>query len=312
LNAERIELLFNSGFHAAFAIAGGGTGAVQSLLSTPGASRFVSDVRIPYSASALADFLGEAPEHFVCPQTAWRMAAKAYETARREGARAMGVACTAALTTDRERRGDDRAFIAIKTATSETLYSLYMSSFGRTGQERLLSDWLLRLTSQIAGTEKCLLFPGSFNPLHSGHLRLLKVAEGETGLRGLFELSKTNVDKPELIDEEVVKRVSQIRDIPVALTCAPRFVQKAELFPNSCFVVGFDTVKRVLEYAKGDEWDHFKNCGTEFLVAGRIHNSVFQGLDSLSVPAEAKDLFSSIPESLFREDISSTELRSQR
>jgi len=332
LSAERIARIFGSGHRAAFAVTGGGSGALHSLLSTPGASRFVADARIPYSPEALADFLGEPVEHNCSSETARALAEKAFfqclETCRLGAPtrRAIGIACTAALQTDRERRGDDRAFICIKTEQSDKLYVLYFSKASRAEQEALLSDWLLVLITQAVGAERGLMLPGSFNPVHKGHLGMLKAAEEITGLHGIFELSAANVDKPDIPDEEILRRASQIRDIPVALTRTPRFTQKADLFPKTTFVMGFDTAERLIGYADGSEWPLFQTLETKFLIAGRIFHplekdadlasrsavprrSRFQCLEKLEIPEEASELFDAIPEKIFREDISSTELR---
>jgi hypothetical protein len=47
------------------------------------------------------------------------------------------------------------------------------------------------------------------------------------------------------------------------------------------------------------------------LVAGRVTQGAFHSLDQLDVPEFARDMFTSIPEERFRDDISSTELRAQ-
>jgi len=41
--------------------------AIAWLLSVPGASRTVLDMRVPYSRASLADVLGKAPEVYACP-----------------------------------------------------------------------------------------------------------------------------------------------------------------------------------------------------------------------------------------------------
>jgi len=364
MDSNRIERILDSGYKAVFVTTGGGSGALHSLLTTPGASRFVADAQIPYSPKALERLLGEKPEQSVSPITARKLAAQAFENSPPAegcpkggvGFPGIGIACTSALQTDRARRGDDRAFICIKTAEREKLYSLYFFEASRAEQETLLSDWLLVLIAQAVGAERGLMLPGSFNPIHCGHIGMLKAAEEITGLRGVFELSAVNVDKPDISEEEIIRRASSIRDIPVALTRAPRFTQKAKLFPNTTFVLGHDTAERLIEYAQDGEWDvHapqrscFHILGTSFLVAGRqlrcgtekfqtleivgagddrahrarLQNlqtldnaagavprrSRFQTLEKLVLPVGFESLFESIPESKFREDISSTALR---
>jgi len=318
MSPNRIERILNSGFRAVLVTTGGGSGALNALLATPGASRFVIEAHIPYSPEALERFLGEAPEQSVSPATARKLAQTAVRN-QESGARYLGVACSAALATDRLRRGDDRAFICIKTAEAEKVYALYFSKTSRAEQEALLSDWLLVLIAQAVGAERGLLLPGSFNPVHQGHCNLLKVAEEMTGLRGVFELSCANVDKPDIPEEEILRRASAIRDIPVALTHAPRFVQKAELFPKTTFVLGYDTAERLIAYEKPGEWELFQTLEASFLVAGRFFqglknvdetpSSRFQCLENLKLPDGFESLFGVVPEEKFREDISSTELR---
>jgi nicotinamide mononucleotide (NMN) deamidase PncC len=302
VNPQRIERILSSGFRAVLVTTGGGSGALNALLSTPGASRFVTEAHVPYSPEALERFLGGKADHSVSPETALKLARAAFKF-QVSGFNFLSVSCTAALQTDRERRGDDRAFICIKTAESEKLYALYFSKTSRAEQEKLLSDWLLALIAQAV--ERGLMLPGSFNPVHQGHCNLLKVAEEMTGLYGIFELSCANVDKPDIPEEEILCRVSAIRDVPVALTHAPRFVQKAKLFPKNTFVLGYDTAERLIAYAQPGEWEYFQTLETSFLVASRN----FQTLEKLSLPKGFEALFIEIPKDKFHEDVSSTQLR---
>lgn len=322
MNSDRIERILNSGFRAVLVTTGGGSGALHALLTTPGASRFVADAHIPYSPEALERLLGEKAEHSVSPATARALAEKAFfqclenvdavssprfPASEHSGGKFpnIGISCTSALQTDRERRGDDRAFICIKTAETEKLYALCFSKTSRAAQEALLSEWLLVLIAQAVGAERGLMLSGSFNPVHQGHCNLLKVAEEMTGLHCIFELSCANVDKPETPEEECLRRASAIRDIPVALTHAPRFVQKAELFPKTIFVLGYDTAERLIAYARSGEWKLFQTLEILFLVASRN----FQTLKKLSLPKGFEQLFIEIPKNKFHEDISSTQLR---
>ena len=59
-------------------------------------------------------------------------------------------------------------------------------------------------SASLPATHRCML-PGSFNPLHNGHLRMASVAERRLGRRVEFELSVTNVDKSTLDVAELRK-----------------------------------------------------------------------------------------------------------
>ena len=162
------------------------------------------------------------------------------------------------------------------------------------------------------------LLPGSFDPFHEGHEALIAAASEILKSEVSFELSVVNVDKAPLREEEVRARIAQMAGRwPVAVSRAPGFADKARLFPGCTFVIGWDTATRLFDprYYGGDDLlmlraiDEIRRLGCRFLVAGRVANGAFQTLDDLRVPREFEDMFASIPESMFRMDLSSTELR---
>jgi hypothetical protein len=140
---------------------------------------------------------------------------------------------------------------------------------------------------------------------------------------GCFELSAGNADKGLLPLEELRRRVALCTSagLPLAVTSAPLFVHKADLFPGSRFVVGFDTAVRLVmpKYHNGSfvemviEFGRFRELGCSFIVAGRVEEASgeFKGLAQAQVPDELKDLFTGLAEREFRRDISSTQLRQQ-
>ena len=166
------------------------------------------------------------------------------------------------------------------------------------------------------------LLPGSFNPRHEGHTGLARAAEEILGRAVHFELSVRNVDKLPLALAEVRRRLDQFAwHATVELTRAPTFLEKSRLFPDATFVIGADTAERLVavryyqdsEPAMRAALEEMAGRNTRFLVAvrqdagGRVHT-----LADAPIPERFAGLFTEIPESRFRVDASSTELRASR
>jgi hypothetical protein len=158
---------------------------------------------------------------------------------------------------------------------------------------------------------------GAFDPLHHGHEELRKVAERYVGGPVAYELSVTNVDKPPLDFLSIDTRRQQFLETPLVLTNAPRFVEKAAVLPGMTFVIGSDTAERLLnaKYDGGtqDALSHvledIRRANCRFLVAYRVVRGQPLRLSDLYIPPQFQDLFEEIPETEFRVDLSSTELR---
>jgi hypothetical protein len=164
------------------------------------------------------------------------------------------------------------------------------------------------------------ILPGSFNPLHEGHLLLASVARQILGVPVAFELSLVNVDKPELEPDEVLRRLEAFRGVAsVWLTRAATFERKATLFPGCAFVVGYDTAVRLVDarYCGGDGGvrdamlEQFRAAGHRFVVGGRCIGGSFRIWNNEELRSEWRDLFVPLGEEAFRVDRSSTELRNR-
>ncbi|MED5442795.1 MAG: hypothetical protein VYC93_01885 [Pseudomonadota bacterium] len=165
------------------------------------------------------------------------------------------------------------------------------------------------------------LLPGAFNPLHEGHHAMAQIAAARLQRPVSYELSVFNVDKPPLNYADLRDRLSAFpAGASVLLTHAPRFTDKAELFPGRTFVVGADTILRVgnvryygdSEGARDAAVARLAEQDVRFLVFGRLLEGRFETLEDLDLPEALRTLCDGVSETEFRKDLSSTTLRLHR
>src|SRR5690349_83896 len=153
---QLISALHASGRKAALAITGGGSGAIGELLRIPGGSRLLIEAQVPYDTQALATFLGFAPEQASSADTAIAMARAVEARAIKlvpAGTDVVGLGATAALVSDRPRRGEHRFHIACSSAggTAHCTGVLAKGRRDRAGEEDLVSRAIILFLARVCG-----------------------------------------------------------------------------------------------------------------------------------------------------------------
>ena len=156
--SERLRLIdqiHDSSLSIVIAATGGGVASISDLLLVPGASRTVIEALVPYSFPAISHLIGYPPDQAVSEEVAKQMALACLRRAEElveVNTPVAGVACTAALVTDRQRRGDNRAHIAVATSEGLALTNLALEKGvnDRATEDRIVSDAVLRMIGNTA------------------------------------------------------------------------------------------------------------------------------------------------------------------
>lgn len=178
------------------------------------------------------------------------------------------------------------------------------------------------------------IFPGSFNPLHEGHIEIYNLACKRWNIPVFFEISIFNADrKPPLDYIEIKKRRQQFVDksLPFIFTRAPLFLDKSKYFgSNMRYVLGIDTMSRITDprfyrdripfdsnsYFNLRQWvsQQYIQSGNRFLVFGRLDKEgKFIGLQNCPhIDLAIKSISEEIKEEEFRNDISSSLIRQRQ
>lgn len=283
------EKLRDSGVALYVMAAGAGAGIQNDLWQTPGIGASLVGARFPYAQQEVDDFLGFTPEHYVSSDTAIAQAMAAYvhaKTVAGVGRAAAGLAVTAATVGLKVPRGGCRAWGALVSD-----HGCWVRSYDLSGDRRqqghivdgLAFDLLDAMHDvRIWGCVDCeqrveellferpvfladgrrraalpggydVVFPGSFNPLHDGHLQMaIDVQEFDAGAPVVFTINQDSPHKGKISAVDLLARAAYHRRrrydtaTPLLITRGqPLYVDKVA--GASGLVLGADALQAMLD-----------------------------------------------------------------
>ncbi len=139
-----------------FEFAGAGSQALHWLHAVGGSSRTVLEAVDRYAAASVADALGSVPAQAVSPEVAAGLAEHARQRAQAlapAGVAVIGVGCTASIATDRVKRGEHRACLAVEGVLGRyaLAVTLHKGERDRDEEERLVSTLVLHAAASGCG-----------------------------------------------------------------------------------------------------------------------------------------------------------------
>jgi nicotinamide mononucleotide (NMN) deamidase PncC len=179
------------------AVAGGGSRAIGWMSDVPGASKTLLEAAVPYCPKAMTAWLGGPPDAACSVETARAMAMAAFLRARSydDGLPSpVGVGCTAALASDRPKRGSHRVHLAVQTEASTATWSLTLEKGrrSRAEEEQLVGRLLLNVIAEaceVAGRlDLQLLTPEQLGEEHIDKLQTTASPVWQDLLLGKIEL----------------------------------------------------------------------------------------------------------------------------
>jgi nicotinic acid mononucleotide adenylyltransferase len=303
-------------------VAGGGNHFFPGFLNNFGTSKCFMGGNIVYSKERFNRFIGGVPEHYVSAWSARKLAVSSYKEAvldSKDPDNSVGIGVTCSTTKLNERPGRKHHYylaIHTKTETKVIYIDFTNEEWTRDEQDMCIGVHIvmamynyIKQTPGIKWLESCagdilniineedlwhnvpdtteetlVVYSGSFNPLHDGHMGIINLAEKILGVRPVLEMSVHSVGKPELDYIDVSQRLQQQheKDLYTIISDCPLYTDKISIlnkyfdFQKLVFCIGYDTYERIFDVS------HYKNeaayesfiqqlqlSQTKFLLFGR-------------------------------------------
>ena len=141
-------------------VTGCGSNSLSWLLSVAGASKTILTTYVPYSKKSLEVFLGKQLLNHVSEKESINIADKAYENSLdlikpEDKISVFGLGCTGAISTNRIRKGEDKAYISIRSENSITSYSIFFDKErrDRTSEDIIISKQIINSIAYLHGID---------------------------------------------------------------------------------------------------------------------------------------------------------------
>jgi nicotinic acid mononucleotide adenylyltransferase len=174
--------------------------------------------------------------------------------------------------------------------------------------------------------EREIYLPATLNPIHDGHRTMCRAAEDTFSpaagrVKASYLVSSVSPHKGRLSVQDMLFKAGMLRaerwkkeSRMVEFTHdEPLFLDKARKRPGSVFLIGADTMQRMLDPKWGPDIPamllELKNLGVKFLVMDRLVDDKLLTCRNVPVPWPHGDLFDPLAG---RVDISSSELRTPK
>lgn len=112
-----------------------------------------------------------------------------------------------------------------------------------------------RMEDLVRDQKGIIIERGSFNPLHVGHVEMMKLTQKEYPYKGAFLISMNNFDKPPVNPLEAIERAKAINKLgyPVIFSAQPYFNNSSNTISGRwpdlevIYPVGYDTINRYIK-----------------------------------------------------------------
>lgn len=338
------DVFFNSGQKLVANITGGGIGFLHELTRYGGASKFLVEATINYSKESTDKLLGGSPDHYVSKATACQLAVQALmrgiELQPENAENMIGLGATSSLFTKGQRKErKNHVHIAIHSLwkceyfyidyipglsnvdrwsqeldTQTNIFDTLRSFLREKGKEpkdvaHLPFKMVYLKKDDLLPDEYDYVFPGAFNPIHSGHEKIIaELAPKKVAI----EFCVFNFDKPPIDYISLQDRIRRVLDCHLenfsgyAITRHRLFADKIKIFkPRTKFIIGADTLERVIDRKYYHNKYHFEESMNEldgkFIVFPRKGYKINKSVINIDVIDSYEDC-----------GISSTKLRKEQ